>query len=852
MATSTTKAASNVAIEVSVDVGAKKNKLERQAPPAKLKLEDTTSRVLRHNLISGDYKKIIENFNLEISRFKDQLKEQEEEAVEQEVKFDEKVHGEGINELNQNLLFEKLKRTIKRSTAPEKVISTLEKQKIVLVDDSYYSFKKGEEQEKALMVSSILKEILSIIGSRIKTYSKVEVKEEVVEQEVEAPKDAEEAKNLRTKKKQNLKWKRYFKDIQVDDSIQELHSIVKPKDKKGHKTSKVLSDGEIRRRKVIGEAGKEIDKINELELSIGENEQFNKALINRKSKLIDMRNNLGKINSKDNDSKLLNNDYSFGPNTEFQDLLDDFLNVKDAPSKDEHDKKQKEYEDFFNDPFVIEQLQRQQLEGILYEYNQPEFFEKIRENERKADIELVNKSINEQEEDLKKINQNIIDSRNNVLKEENDIKQQEELMQVSKSQAMDLFLRNIALKAVDEVSDKFKEQLAENLEEEKKIRRGAKAQAIILDFNNRAAMAFDEIINIEKGKIANDDFSEKVKDMAHDEAIAYSIQNLAAEDYEIMVKKLDEEYNNILKEYNQKISIKNEEEKQALKRAGKAQAIILDFNNWTKKALEEIIESEKDKLLKDGISEKLKQMGKEEANAFYFQNLASEAHDQSVEYLKNEYLKEKEFQDSLMRDARMTGEKLFQMNLVADAIEQETNKFKEENIKTIRKNNKATIIKRGEDAVRKQKALIAGNNEARRIIAMKQRKELVEGAKEEANNLFVKDLKYNADVFAKSIVESKDSEEVKKDEKESVESKELDNKPNNIYDLTDVNNRYLRVYDDSKKIKIDSERFGNLEMNSKNKYGISNDDEMVESLMNQLEELGLGESNEEEHFMKVA
>ena len=116
--------------------------------------------------------KIIENFNLEISKFKDQLKEQEEEAVEQEVKFDEKVHGEGINELNQNLLFEKLKRTIKRSTAPEKVISTLEKQKIVLVDDSYYSFKKGEEQEKALMVSSILKEILSIIGSRIKTYSK--------------------------------------------------------------------------------------------------------------------------------------------------------------------------------------------------------------------------------------------------------------------------------------------------------------------------------------------------------------------------------------------------------------------------------------------------------------------------------------------------------------------------------------------------------------------------------------------------------------------------------------------------------------------------------------------------------
>ena len=829
------------AIEASLSIGSKKNKAERVAPSAKLKLEEITARVFRHNLSSGGYSIVFDNLNDKLSNLREEIKEKEEETAEKEAKFDEKMNGEGINELNQNLLLQKLKRTISRSTSPDIVVPILEAKKMMLVDDRYFNYGQGSVKPKPIMVAAILKEVISEIGSKPKTYSKQQPKEvEEVEAEKQDVKDVE-VKGSRTKKKQNLKWKKFFNGIKTEEEKQEAPKSKKVKEPVALSTNKSVSDGEIRRRKVIGEAGNEIEEIKKLELSVGENEQFNRALINRKQKLIDMLNNLGKINFQDTENMEIQI-----PNTEFQDLLDEFLHVTEAPSKQLHDKKQQEYDEYYSDPFVIKQLQKQQLEGVLYDYNQPDFYEKIQENERIADKELVEKSINSQEDNVKKINESILQSKDNVLKQEKAEKEKQQLLEDAKSNAMSILLNGLAMEAKEQVLDEYKIQLEKKLEEDKKIKREAEAQALILDFKNWASDAFNEIISAEKGRIANEQFEANIKSMAKENAMAFAINNLAADDIEAMQNKLKAEYDKIKAEYTKKLNEKIEEE-QRIKRGAEAQAIILDFQNWSAAALDDIVNSEKNRIQAEQLDKEIKSMASSEANSYMFQNLASSALDETVDYFKKGLLKEKEEKDNLYRDARIEGERLFQRNLVADGVEEVIESYKKDNKDIINKAKRDRSIRIGEKAIRDRKAIISGQEEGKRLFKMDQKKKMSEGAKEEANNLFIKDIKYNAELIAKKLVEDSMT-----DNKENqVVISENNDKP---YSVTDVNNRYLRIYNDSRRIQIDNPHYINLETNSKSKYGLrsNNDYGIVESLMGQLEELGLGESSSNEAQVKLA
>ena len=60
------------------------------------------------------------------------------------------------------------------------------------------------------------------------------------------------------------------------------------------------------------------------------------------------------------------------PDTKFQNELDALLGVKPAPTKEEHNANQEKYEEYFNDPDFIKQIERQKLEGILFDLNTPE------------------------------------------------------------------------------------------------------------------------------------------------------------------------------------------------------------------------------------------------------------------------------------------------------------------------------------------------------------------------------------------------------------------------------------------------------------------------------------------------
>ena len=847
MATNTTQTSNKkVAIEYSLVVGAKKNKVERVAPSAKIKLEEVTGRVFYHNLSNGDYEKIFDNLNNSLSNLREEIKEKEEETAEKEAKFDEKVNGEGINELNQNLLFQKLLKTISRSTEPSKVVRILDNKKMVLVDDRYENYVQSVKA-RPIMVAAILKEVMSTIGSKPKLYSKIEEKEEVKEEEPEEVevKDSEEARNLRLKKIQNFKFKRFFKDIKSDEIITEIPRTKKIQELKNQPGGKIVSDGEVRRRRIIGDAGTEIEEIEKLESSVGENEQFNRALINRKNKLKDMVKKVGKMNYADKELDELS------PNTMIQDFIEEAIHYSEAPSKQEHDRMQKEFDEYYSDPYVQKQIEIQQLQGVLYDNNQPENYNKILENERKADRLLASQLIDEQEDSIKKINQDIINSKEAVVKEEKEKNESAQISEWAKSEALAFLLNNLVLQAVNEVSEKYKENLKTEIEEQKKMKREADALAVIIDFNNLASQAFDEIINSEKGRIANEKFSEKLKEMANSEAIAYSIQNLAAEDYEKMLTKLNEEYDQIKKEYQENINKKIEEDKKRVKREADAQAIIIDFNNNAHDALEEIIASEKKKIQDEEFKKQLTSWANAEANAFLYSNLAKDAHDETIASLKNKYIRELDEENERHREARMLGEKLFQQNLAADAVEQETKAFIEKNKDVIKKSKSNRAIKKGEIAVRKKQAELDGKKEAKRLLNIQQIKERHEGAAEEAQNLFIKDIKLNAELVAKKIINDS-KEEVKETPVEEKKQVVVSTNKNGDYSVTDIDNRYLRVYDKSRKIQIDGKRYNNLENNSKSKYGIRdyNDDSMVESLMMQLEELGLGDDSSEEQYMK--
>ena len=841
-----------VAIEPHFTVDFKKNKADRFAPAAKAKLTEITFRSFRRNLQTGSINKIFDSLNGDLSTLRNDITKKELEEAEREAKFDEQVkNGKGgAAEFNQNLFVLKLNRMIARSTEPSKVIPILKNKNISLNDDKFSTLVQGETKPRPIMVAALLKEQLSTIGSKPKSYLEEQVKEKN-EDEKTKEEIQEEAKKVRAR---NAKWKKAFKNIKVAEPQPVQQKTQKIKEAPVKEDTKNLTEGEIRRRRVIGEAGNEIEEIEKLELSLGENDQFNRALLNRKNRLIGMMSSLGNVEIKNKTPLEIERQ-----NTEFQDLINEFLNVKEAPTKEEHDIKQKEYEDFYNDPFVQEQLNRQQLEGILYDYNQPEFLEKIMQNEREADRKHVQESIDKQEDTIKEINEEIISTKNRREKEAEENRISEELNNGAKVQAEMLLQNNLAAVATDEVINKYREKFNEELEYRKMLKRGAIAQAEILVSQNLAIQAIDEITNEYRKVYKEEKYRNELLSASKSEAEAYMIQNLASNAVDEVVDSYKQKYLNEI------------EEKSKLKKGAELQAELLVQKDLVNKAVDEVNEEIVRYYKTEKFRDEIKDSVRIQAETLLIQNLAIQAIEEVTNSIKNKYEKELEEKRNIINDARIQANSLAMSNLAAQAVEEVTEKY-EKDSGLYHKRKVKEALEKGEKAVRDNNIRESANFEAKRIQRVIEKNAIKEDAKKTANNLFIKDLKCDAKalakkMFNKELIKAGEEqannlyrEEIKNEAREEARiinnnrlrelgletAKSIIANSYDDYSITDIDNRYLRVYSVPKAILVDSNKYRNLEKKSRNKYSNKKDlymDNMIESLMGQLEELGLGDDS---------
>ena len=866
MATEVTQSDTNsikkLAIIPGYNIPFKKNNGERIAPPAKAKYKDVSFQTLKLLLANGKIEQRIAIFNDEIGRFRNGVEQKEYADAEKEAKINEKVGQSKGAEFNENLYYIRLKSIISKATEPSKVIPVLDNNQMVLTDEKSSDTSEYAQvaKPKRLMIAALLKEQVGSIGGKVSTYAKKEEKKE------EAVKE-EEAKPVKVRSTKNAKWKKAFKN---------LAPVEAPVVAKTTKTKEVpiikedtrtVSEGEIRRRKLIGEAGEELEKIvKELGPAIkGENDKFDRALMARQNRLVDIISNCG-------NTKISNYDDEFGfdkQNTLFQDYLDQLYSVKEAPTKEEHDKEQERITHAFTDPFNAEQNKRQLEEGWLYYLNNPDIDQKIKESERIADRAETERRINKQAESIKEVNEEILATKSKKEKEEEERKANEEAKALGRANGEYLFQRNLAAMATDEVMAKYREKFAEQLETLKQLKRSGEAQAEILFQKELAERAISEIVDDVKKKYEQENVRKSLEKAAKSEAEAYMLQNLAVQAVE--------EVTNF---YRTKL-LKSIEERNEMVSGASIQAEMLYQKDLTLKAIEEVRNEIKTYYQTEAFRKQIAPSVRAQSNALLFQNLAAQAVDEVVSSVKKEYEKEATKKRNLKADANSEANAFYYNNLAATAVEEVTEKMeKDSGIHHMRKMKDA--LKKGKAAVTTKGIKDSANVEAKRINRLNNREMIREGAADTANLLYVKGLKYDADVLANKMFNQQLAEagnvqaqelftEAMREEGRNeakiinlnrlremaqAEASEIVKKSRKIYDFTDVDSRYLREFRKPKAILVDHNKYTNLGRKAKANYGGNSGDSymdnMIESLMGQLEELGLGDDSMEETGRRLA
>jgi hypothetical protein len=568
--------------------------------------------------------------------------------AEQEAKMDAKFNEAKGGEENNNILVLKIKESIKKATNPETVNPILESNQIDLTNFKLESKSKVEQLEgtkaKPLMVAALLKEQLGTIGSKPRLYTNEEARKNKMNRTIviedngteitETTTEVEDKPKLR--KPRNSKWKKAFSEVvkkkeeqQEETTLQDLkREIAQPVvDVSGE-----VSLAEYKRRKTIAEAGEGIANIENLNKNIGENEQISSALTDRRNKLVRIVSDLANVELSEKELPKVIDD-----RTEFQSVIDELLNVKEPPTKEEHDKKEEEYNDFFNDPFVLEQLKRQQLEGILYEYNNPETYNKIMEAERIADKQLSEKL----KEDVAKLTE---DQVNEVLNSQVSQNENGDIV-ISKRdaeiQAEDLFQKNLAADAVEEVVASYKKDQEKPID----LQAAGRAQAEDLFQKNLAANAVEEVIaDYKKKKEKPMDLQAAGRSQAEMLLQEYLVAD-AVEEVTEQYKKEAEKSKKADSEKKQK-AIKDAKERVAnirlvkgakdlarkINRAQQRQEIIEDAHKTAEMLFVNNIKYDAENLAKLIHDNYLKELGKEQANLIYQGMLKEEAREVAKEF----------------------------------------------------------------------------------------------------------------------------------------------------------------------------------------------------------------------------
>ncbi len=783
--------------------------IEQSENPARAKLTGFTIKVLKRNKNNGGIDKIVKALNESMIAARKEFVAKETSIAEKEAKMDAKFNEVKVSEGNNNILVLKAKELIKRATDPAVVNPILVDNQVELTNYMLESKGKTEQgtngKAKPLMIQAVLKEQLETIGSKPRSYVTTNGRVGTVSgalviegEEPTAQAQVVEEKPV-VKKRKNAKWKKVFKSVSDTTEVEEPSVIdLKPVvEVPAVDNNGIVSLAEYKRRKTIWEAGRGVNDIVSLNANLGENEQISSALLNRKNKLEKIISDLANVTIPEK---------GFTPvveeKPEFQTMIDELLNVKEPMSREEHDELEAEYNRYFSDPFVEEQLRRQQLEGILYEYNNPENYRKIMEAERAADRQLSAKL----QEDANKL----VAEEPAVQQEATQSKTIELKDSDAKVQATMLYEKNLVADAVEEVKNEYVRQI-----------QGVRTQAEMLLQKQLVEDAIREVVE----SVAKS-LKEKNKDNV-------DYQKAGALQAEMIMQKdlVNAAVGEVVESYKK------------LKSDARTQAEMIMQRDLRDAAVEEVVAE-----YKASVTEKpevdYKADAMKEAARLNETNKAIDAAHEEVE--KN--------RDAYAEIFRKKAEERKKKKSVISAAEKRIGQLKIKKLaqaearRINREQQKEFVI---EDAHKTAKKLFINNIRAY--------------ADETARNINLKLLKNAGEVQAKDLIteamREEGREEARKinnqrlqamgEEEAKLQFKAIQEEASkSLVVYTDVNESYLRELQPPKKVKLGGVRFSSFADNSKKNYSGSEERQsnMIVSLREQLSELGLGSEEPETSY----
>ena len=488
----------------------KKKTIELLGRTAKAKLEKITGKTFKYNVISGKIVKLGDEFNDQLVSTRKEVIKNVTQKADAEARMEAKIkNATQLGSGNNNLIALRIKELMNRATDPDTVNPILENHGLELINFRNEVNGRAEQKEdtkfKPLNVIELLKDQLSVIGKNYKNYQRKDAELEETEKKEMTQEDILAA----TKKQLNRAgWKKAFKGVakiakkdehdQLSDIKREIIAQIPVE------TNSIITIDELRRRKLLGEAGEGIEQINRLEKSLGENEKISESLTSRRNKLLKIVKDLGKVDIAEKESV-----YEVPEKTELQEVIDEVMNVKEPLTKEEHDAEERRLNEFFNDPFNIKQLERQQLEEKLYYYNNPEVSLKISEAERIADKQLsekIRESVKQFDDDT--LVKNVLESKVETNKDGDMIvtlKKDADIL------AKSIYEKNLVAQAVEEVTDNYKKKAAEELETTKMIKSDARRYAEDIYQKNLVSQAVEEVTNNYKASKLNEELQRNAR-----------------------------------------------------------------------------------------------------------------------------------------------------------------------------------------------------------------------------------------------------------------------------------------------------------------------------------------------------
>ena len=633
----------------------KKKTIEILGRPAKAKLEKVTGKAFLYNAMSDKILKLADTFNDQLVSTRKEVVKSITQKADAEARMEAKIsNATKLGSGNNNLIAIRIKELMNRATEPDTVNPILENNSIELSDFRNEVNGRTEQKEdskfKPLNVIELLKDQISIIGKNYNNYQRKDAENENEAKKEMTPEDILAA----TKKKLNRAgWKKAFKGVakktQKDDH--EKLSDIKREiiSQMPVESNNEITADELRRRRLLGEAGEGIDQIDRLEKSLGENKKISEGLATRRNKLLKIVKGLGRTNIAEKEAV-----YEVPEKTELQEVIDEVMNVKEPLTREEHDEKERELNEFFNDPFNIEQLERQQTSGMLYYYNNPEVSLKISEAERIADKQLsekIRESVKQFDDDT--LVKNVLDSK--VEKNENGdmivtLKKDADIL------ANKIHEKNLVAQAVEEVTDNYKKKAIEEIETTKMIKAGARATAesiIQKDLVNQAVKEVTENYKSSKQKEINQ--NEEIKRAARMTAEGIIQKNLAS----TAVEEVTENYRKQLEKEN-----KNRISKEAIiDMANKTARNLKDRNDAIDSARKEV-EAHRDEI-KSEYEHQFKAF-KIIRNA---KNLIATRKLKNAAAAEAKRIMEEQQRENIIDGAKDTAKKLFVNNIRYDANE---------------------------------------------------------------------------------------------------------------------------------------------------------------------------------------